>query len=104
MIVLSAIPEILSGDYLSAVLNAPAQQDHFQKIRTGSTVPHLTCKLVKEMKLPVPKLELQTEIVDQIEKLRNKLDNLDAIYRSKLQDLDDLRQSHLQKAFAGELT
>ena len=104
MIILSALPEVLSGHYLSAVLNTPKQQDHFQKIRTGSTVPHLTCKLVKEMMLPVPKLDLQTKIVSEIDALRNKVDQIDFLYRTKLQDISDLRQSLLQKAFAGELT
>lgn len=104
MIVLSAIPEILSGNYLSAVLNTPALQDDFQRIRTGSTVPHLTCKLVKELTLPVPNREKQDETVREIQSLRARLDMIENTYASKLQDLDDLRQSLLQKAFAGELT
>tara|TARA_R110002074_G_scaffold33348_6_gene92869 strand:+ start:799 stop:2022 length:1224 start_codon:yes stop_codon:yes gene_type:complete len=104
MIVLSAIPEILTGQYLSAVLNTPTLQDHFQKIRTGSTVPHLTCKLVKEMMLPIPDIGLQDEVVAKIDLLRSQVDETETHYRTKLQDLDDLRQSFLQKAFAGELT
>lgn len=104
MIVLSAMPDILTGHYLSAVLNTPAQQREFQKIRTGSTVPHLTCKLVKEMKLPVPTLHLQDRLVAEIDNLRLAMDKIERNYTNKLQDLDDLRQSLLQKAFAGELT
>ena len=104
MIVLTTVKDHLSGKYLSAVLNTPHYQDEFQTIRTGSTVPHLTCKLVKEMMIPVPSLERQAKVVEQIDLLRSHYDNLAENYRSKITDIADLRQSLLQKSFAGELT
>ena len=53
--------------------------------------------------LPIPKLELQKKIVSEIDALRNKVDQIDTLYQTKLQDISDLRQSLLQKAFTGEL-
>lgn len=104
MIVLSPIPEILTGTYLSAIFSTPTMQEAFQRIRTGSTVPHLTCKMVKELKIPVMTLAQQDELIGQIGELKDQTDALTDGYGVMLQDIDDLRQSLLQKAFAGELT
>ena len=104
MIVLSPKPEILTGTYLSAIFSTPTMQEGFQRIRTGSTVPHLTCKMVKELKIPVMTLAQQDELIGQIGQLKAQTDALTDGYGATLQDLEDLRQSLLQKAFAGELT
>jgi len=104
MIVLTTIKETLSGEYLSAVFNTPGMQKRFQDIRTGSTVPHLTCKMVKELMISVPPLAVQGEVLSEIRRLRLHSAKLKNRYESEISDLTDLRQSILQKAFAGELT
>ena len=104
MIILTTIPEILSGEYLAEVLNTPQMQGRFQEIRTGSTVPHLTCKMVKELTIPVPTLPDQGIIIDEIQGLRAECDDLERRYRAKLQSIEALQQSLLLRAFTGELT
>ncbi|GAB5351919.1 restriction endonuclease subunit S [Qipengyuania sp. 483] len=103
MIVLTTIKETLSGEYLSAVFNTPGMQKRFQDIRTGSTVPHLTCKMVKELMISVPPLPVQGEVLSEIRRLKLQSAKLKKEYESEISDLDDLRQSILQKAFAGKL-
>ncbi|WP_194976373.1 restriction endonuclease subunit S [Aquiflexum lacus] len=50
----------------------------------------------------IPFKEQQT-IVHQLDALRDETQKLEAIYQKKLDDLEELKKSILQKAFAGEL-
>jgi type I restriction enzyme S subunit len=43
-------------------------------------------------------------IVERIEKWTIEIQHLESIYQQKLNDLSELKQSILQKAFSGELT
>jgi type I restriction enzyme S subunit len=54
--------------------------------------------------LSLPSIKSQKIAVQTIDLAMEKSELLQADYRSKLQDISDLRQSLLQKAFAGELT
>ncbi len=54
--------------------------------------------------VPVPPLDEQRRIVALLDEQSENVRCLAAQYQAKLSDLDDLRQSLLQKAFAGELT
>lgn len=56
------------------------------------------------MVIPIPPLEVQNEVVEMLNAQVEINRSLRTHYRTKLQDFDDLRQSLLQKAFAGELT
>jgi len=48
--------------------------------------------------------EIQTKIASKIEAIAEEASRAEDEYRAKLDDIDDLRQSLLQKAFVGELT
>ena len=61
-------------------------------------------KTLKTLSVMVPSLEEQDDIVKKTEEAEHQFDNITRKYEKKLQDLEDLRQSLLQKAFAGELT
>ena len=54
---------------------------------------------------PIPFLTLkeQQTIVRQLDALRAETQKLEAVYQKKLDDLEELKKSILQKAFAGEL-
>jgi len=52
----------------------------------------------------LPSIEDQQAIVRQLDALRAETQRLEAIYQQKLADLEELKKSILQKAFAGELT
>ena len=104
MIVITPVDDIVSGSYLSALFNTPEMQDTFQNIRTGSTVPHLTCKMVKELMIELPSRHVQDEIVEEIESLKARIEIAKQRYKADAADLANLRQSFLQKAFSGQLT
>ena len=48
-------------------------------------------------------LEQQIQIVEKLDKLRAETQKLEAIYKQKIEDLEEIKKSILQKAFAGEL-
>jgi type I restriction enzyme S subunit len=70
---------------------------------TGTSIPQLTVPNLKNSIVKYPPLEEQQKIVQQLDELQEQTKKLEQIYTQKLQDLDELKQSILQKAFNGEL-
>jgi type I restriction enzyme S subunit len=71
--------------------------------RSGSAIPQLTVPMIKDYKIPVPTIEEQKKIIEKAETLREQKENLEIVYLKKIEVLDELKKSILQKAFAGEL-
>jgi type I restriction enzyme S subunit len=104
MIVISPISEIISGDFLSFYFSSPFMKRKFEEIRSGSTVPHLTCRLVKELAIPTPEIEHQRIFVTALKNIRAESDRLASLVGAKVAALNNLKRSIVEKAFAGELT
>ncbi len=49
-------------------------------------------------------MDEQQTIVDQLDALRAETQKLEAVYQKKIDDLEELKKSILQKAFNGELS
>lgn len=58
---------------------------------------------VYSMQVCIPSISTQKQIVDQLDLISNKSLELTATYEQKMNNLDELKKSFLQKAFAGEL-
>ena len=58
---------------------------------------------VADLYVPFPDSEEQQKIVAQLNELQEQTKKLEQIYEQKIKDLDELKQSILQKAFSGEL-
>lgn len=65
--------------------------------------PNLSINDLKNIPIPAVNYEIQNNIVSQLDELQEQTKKLEQIYTQKLQDLDELKQSILQKAFNGEL-
>lgn len=65
--------------------------------------PNLSINDLKNMPVPIPKVEQQQTMVSKIDALRAETQKLEAVYQKKIADLEELKNSILQKAFAGEL-
>ena len=104
MIVMTPKEDLISGKYLSAAFNTPLFQVEFQRIRTGSTVPHLTCTMVRELVIKVPERAQQARIVSDLEALSADMSAVRLRYTVELEDLAHLRSAMLQAAFSGQLT
>lgn len=67
--------------------------------------PVISNSSLKDVLLSFPNsIDEQQTIVHQLDALRSETQKLEAIYQNKLENLEELRKSILQKAFAGELT
>jgi len=53
--------------------------------------------------VPIPTLDFQKEIVNQLDELKSQTQTLESNYQQELDALDELKKSILQKAFNGEL-
>jgi type I restriction enzyme S subunit len=74
------------------------------KYSSGAGVPTLNRNNVHSVEIWFPKsIKEQQTIVRQLDALRAETKRLEAIYQQKLLNLEELKKSVLQKAFAGEL-
>ena len=94
----------LLNDYLYSIIPTDFVKGELLRHSERSLIPSMSIKHLQTIKIPLPSIAEQKKIVDSLADLTEKFGNLEADYTAKLQDLDDLRQSLLQKAFAGELT
>jgi type I restriction enzyme, S subunit len=74
-----------------------------EQTRTAAQ-PKLALQRLGAICIPKATAIEQAKVIEIMNKLRETRGALVSTYLAKLQDLDDLRQSLLQKAFAGELT
>lgn len=71
----------------------------------GATISRLYNDNLKSMEITFPKsFETQKKIVNELDQLSTQTETLQQKYNQKLQNLEDLRKSILEKAFKGELT
>lgn len=94
------IPERIDAEYLSWWL----QGFDIYEFSNKAALPSITKATVSDWPLVLPPKKRQKEIAAELQVLWQQTEDLQSHYRAKLADLDDLRQSLLQKAFAGELT
>jgi len=59
---------------------------------------------ITDAEVPFIPINEQKEIIDRIDELQNETKKLEVIYQQKINDLEELKKSILQKAFEGELT
>ena len=59
--------------------------------------------MLDEISLSFPPVKIQNEIVSQLDSLSDEIKKIESIYQHKLNDLEELKKSILQKAFNGEL-
>ena len=69
----------------------------------GTTFKEVSKGIISAVNIQYPLLPEQHKIVEQLDKLQEQTKQFEAIYTQKIKDLDELKQSILQKAFRGEL-
>ena len=75
-----------------------------EKLQKGASYPAVNDSDVKGIIIPFPKsLKEQQTIVQKLDAFSTETKKLEAIYQQKINDLEELKKSVLQKAFAGEL-
>jgi type I restriction enzyme S subunit len=92
----------LSKDFLCLCLS----QKHIQtylSTQGSATMPALNFGQLKTVAINFPSLKEQNKIVEKLDVLSTETKKLEAIYQQKINDLEELKKSVLQKAFSGEL-
>jgi len=70
---------------------------------TGATIKNVSLKTMRELKVNLPTENEQNLIVKKLDKLSEQTKQLEQKYQQKLNNLEELKKSILEKAFSGEL-
>lgn len=93
-------PNITTQKFVEVYINSIKIDDYV----SGMAQPKLNQAMLNKIPIPLPSLKDQQTIVRQLDALRAETQKLEAVYQKKIADLEELKKSILQKAFAGELT
>jgi type I restriction enzyme S subunit len=70
----------------------------------GAAIKNIVAvKELKKISVPLPDLNDQKKVVDKMNTLSELINNLQSNYQQKINNLEELKKSFLQKAFNGEL-
>lgn len=93
---------VLAAKYLMYCLNSPSTKSRMLGMISGNAITRLTLKKIKQGIIPLPPFDEQEIIVSILEKVNSVDEQLD--YVTNLEDnINNLKQSILSKAFRGEL-
>lgn len=93
----------LLPNYLNKYLQSALVKELLLESATGTTMMNLNKKIINNLPVPVPSLEVQHRIVQEIESRLSVCDEMEKSIASSLEKAEALRQSILKKAFSGEL-
>ncbi len=85
-------------------LRSERMQRQIREKTYGTALMQINIRDVRNLLVPIPPLTEQEGIATKLDTLSQETLRLQEIYRSKLNDLQTLRQALLQQAFSGELT
>jgi len=90
---------IVSQKFVELYLNSIL----LDKFISGMAQPKLNQAMLNKIPIPFPSLKIQEAIVEKSDALTVETKKLESIYQQKIDDLEELKKSILQKAFSGEL-
>lgn len=90
---------LASQKFVEYYLNSIKLDDYV----SGMAQPKLNQKMLNSIIIPFPSLIEQQALIDNLNVFSEKSNKLEVIYQKRLNYLEDLKKSILQKAFAGEL-
>jgi type I restriction enzyme S subunit len=104
--IIRAKTEIIDPIFLNLLLTSKFYKDQLLSTgEQGATRQAITKAQLEVFEVSFPKsLKGQKIIVEKLDALSAETKRLEAIYQKKLEDLEELKKSILQKAFSGELT
>jgi type I restriction enzyme S subunit len=95
--------EKLDTNYLKYALTAFVEK--IKNLAIGAAYSALTIEKLNKYQIAFPSaIDDQQTIVRQLDALRAETQKLETVYQKKIADLEELKKSILQKAFAGELS
>lgn len=96
---------ILNNEFLNFYLNTNKTREYGFSIMSSSVnQANINASKLKGYLITIPKIEVQKNITKVLRAAKIECDKIISNYSTKLQNLEELKKSLLQKAFAGELT
>lgn len=94
----------VSPYFINYAFSSRAISKELGHLKSGTTnVSAIYYKDLKNLILPIPFISEQKSIVAKLDALSDETKKLEAIYKQKLTDLEELKESVLKKAFSGQL-
>lgn len=101
---LSPIQDLVA-EFLKYWMESGSFQEQIAMHSQGAAIKNVaSVKVLKKIDVPLPNISAQDKIVSRLDDFSQQTQHLETIYQQKLTALSELKQSILQKAFAGELT
>lgn len=94
----------VSSEFVACVVRTPTMVEKLTSISTGATMPNLSNRTLAQMPFALPSHEEQLDMLEAINRLEVRSKALHSGFDLKVNELTNLRQSLLQKAFFGQLT
>ena len=94
---------LLFNEYLMYLLNSPFTKQHLHDNEVNNARANLSLVFFRSLSIPLPELSEQKKVVEKIKAFHIETQKLETIYQNKVNDLEELKKSVLQKAFSGEL-
>ena len=93
----------LSPTYLCHFLKSKRVRKEMVDGGNGANIRSLNQGTLSRLVIPAPSVKVQTQIVAQLEDIREETQRLESLYQRKLTALDELKKSLLAQAFSGAL-
>lgn len=94
----------ISPEFLVFEMRSAGFKRQYEAVMEQATRNQVPITMQRTFTHIVPPMDEQLKIAETGVQIENEASDLERHYIQKIQDLDDIRQSLLQKAFAGELT
>jgi len=98
------IDDVINKDYLYYLLLSKPFTDYAIAGSARAGMPKVNRNHLFSYTVTLPDITTQVSLVSKLDTISEKSQDLTLIYEKKIQDLDELKKSILQKAFSGELT
>jgi type I restriction enzyme S subunit len=97
--------EVLNKDFLKNYLLSPDFLKRLYDTSSGTRQANLSSRTILTLKINFPSdIKKQLDIVKKLKEIRDNIVQINSDYNSKLENLEELKKSILQKTFSGELT
>jgi type I restriction enzyme S subunit len=90
--------------FIAYFIGSVTAQKWLGGVKKGAAYVGINIEDLRLLPILLPKMKEQQSIIKKLNVLSLQTKKLEAIYQKKIDDLEDLKKSILQKAFAGELT
>lgn len=94
----------VSNVFLKLWMQSESFQNSLKEYAGGAAIQNVaSVAILKNIEIPLPDITEQEIIVQKVQSFSSQTQKLEAVYQKKIDDLEELKKSILQKAFAGEL-